>query len=107
MSNFDNAGFVIGCSSNIFPGGNRTGSSGFLSFDDPGSPISLLINVFNQTFGPVQPRQQLDVGAIPNPFMNVRSDTYEDSNQVQLRMVDGGFGGEVGSEDHSFTGAVC
>ncbi|KAM0788024.1 hypothetical protein ACM66B_006223 [Microbotryomycetes sp. NB124-2] len=96
VKNFDNAGFIIGCSSNIFPAGNRTDEEGggLLDLTDPTSPIALLLNVFNSTFGTNQPSQQLDVGAVPNPFKGLRVGEYEDSDQDQLRLVDGGFGGE-------------
>ncbi|KAK4052044.1 hypothetical protein OIV83_002338 [Microbotryomycetes sp. JL201] len=94
VKNFDNAGFIIGCSSNIFPSGNRTGEAGLLALNDPSSPIAILLNVFNSTFGGDQPAQQLDVGAVANPFKGLRVGEYEDADQDQLRLVDGGFGGE-------------
>ena len=41
--------------------------------------------------GPIQ----LDTSIIPNPFRGVSSDTYPDSDQAYLTLVDGGLDGEV------------
>lgn len=32
---------------------------------------------------------------MPNPFKNINPTTYEDSNQDELRLLDGGLDGEV------------
>lgn len=43
----------------------------------------------------MQPNQQLDIAAVPNPFKGVHIGGYEDASQDQLRLLDGGFNGEV------------
>lgn len=48
-------------------------------------------NVLNLAFGLAQPQQQLDIAAIPNPFEGISG--YGDSDQHQLRLLDGGIDG--------------
>lgn len=49
----------------------------------------------NATFYSTQPSQEIDVSAVPNPFMGVNAGKYEDANQTELRLIDGGLTGAV------------
>jgi lysophospholipase len=61
----------------------------------PASPIYQLVAGVNSTFYAYQPDQQLDIAALPSPFQGIRPGTYEDSNETQLRLIDGGLDGQV------------
>ena len=57
------------------------------------SPVGPIIAAVNATF----PSHgiALDAAALPNPFYGVAPDTFIDSNQTLLALVDGGDDGEV------------
>ncbi|KAM0755886.1 hypothetical protein T439DRAFT_376171 [Meredithblackwellia eburnea MCA 4105] len=92
VTGFDNAGFLFGISSNLFAEYNITQSAAWTS---PVSPINAAWTLINSTFYSVQPNQQLDISAVPNPFKGLNNGSYEDSNQDQLRLLDGGLDGQV------------
>ncbi|KAK4058742.1 hypothetical protein OIO90_000186 [Microbotryomycetes sp. JL221] len=92
VTNFDNAGFITGCSSNVFYAYNVSDN---IAWTNPASPINLLWTTINATFGAQQPNQQLDISAVPNSFQGLNPGMYEDSNETQLRLVDGGYDGQV------------
>lgn len=87
---FTTSGFVLGTSSCLFTVYNDTGS---YIWTAPISPIFAAWNSVNATF-PSQPEQQLDIAAYPNPFQGLNAGTFLDSNQTQLRLLDGGEAGE-------------
>ncbi|TDL15101.1 lysophospholipase [Rickenella mellea] len=87
VTNFDQASFVIGTSSDIF---NEFNSSLPALLQ---SSIGPLISLINATFPPT-PGTELDATMYPNPFRNVGK-RFIDSDQDFLRLVDGGEDGEV------------
>lgn len=90
---FDNAGWVMGCSSNLFHEYNVTYPALW------NSTIGPTVDLINATFGAGQPGQELDVSAVANPFHGIKSEwkgrTYPDVDESQLRLVDGGLDDEV------------
>ncbi|KAK4053035.1 hypothetical protein OIV83_001770 [Microbotryomycetes sp. JL201] len=92
VTNFDNAGFVTGISSNVFHAYNVSDN---IAWTNPASPIYTLWTTINSTFYAQQPQQQLDISAVPNAFTGIQEGTYEDANETQLRMLDGGYDGQV------------
>jgi len=92
-TNFDNAGWIAGASSDLFHQYNVSAPAVF--------KVGFLptIDRINSTFGTLQPEQQLDISAVANPFYKVRSAVkdvaYVDEEQTQLRLVDGGLDGEL------------
>lgn len=54
-----------------------------------------MIQAVNASFHEVQPDQRLDISAVPNPFKGISAGRYEDSNQDQLWLLDGGLDGQV------------
>ena len=86
VQNFDNAAYLLGISSNVFHAYNVSES---IAWTSPVSPINQLWTAVNSTFYQAQPGQQIDVAAVPSPFQGLMASTYEDSNQTQLRLVDG------------------
>lgn len=89
VTNFDNAGFILGISSNLFNLYNRTNSA---VWDNVLSPVNIAWQRVNTTYFAIQPEQQLDISAFPNPFMGLGNGTFEDTNEQQLRLIDGGLG---------------
>lgn len=59
------------------------------------SPVNVAWERINSTYYSVQAGQQLDISAVPNPFQGVNVGAYEDAQQTQLRLIDGGLDGEV------------
>lgn len=107
---FDNAGFVLGASSNIFVrppfvpsffctdcyvAQNAYNITNAIAWTNPLSPINQGWTLVNRTFFDTQPRQQMDITAVPNPFLGLSATTYEDTTATQLRLVDGGLTGAV------------
>lgn len=92
VAGFDSAAYLLGISSNVFHAYNVSQS---IAWTNPVSPINTLWTTVNSTFYPRQPGQQIDVAAIPSPFQGLKAETYEDSRETQLRLVDGGYNGEV------------
>lgn len=92
VEGFDNAGWVLGTSSMLFHAYNV---SQIPAWTLPASPIYQLVAGVNSTFYAYQPEQQLDIAALPSPFRGIRPGTYEDSNETQLRLIDGGLDGQV------------
>lgn len=88
VNGYDNQGFVMGASSNLFDFYNV---SNIATWTSPASPLYAAWNLINSTFYAVQPGEQMDISAVPNPFMGLNAAEYEDSNQTQLRLIDGGF----------------
>lgn len=80
----------MGTSSCLFTVYNETGS---YIWTAPISPINAAWTTVNTTF-PSQPEQQLDIAAYPNPFQGLNAGTFLDSDQTQLRLIDGGEAGE-------------
>ncbi|ORY72587.1 lysophospholipase catalytic domain-domain-containing protein [Leucosporidium creatinivorum] len=91
VKGFDNAGFVLGTSSMLFRAYNLSSS---VEWTNSASSINQLVTLYEASFTS-QPNQQLDISAIPSPFEGVHRNTYEDSDQTQLRLMDGGMNGEV------------
>lgn len=92
VEGFDNAGWVLGTSSMLF---HLYNVSQIPAWTLPASPIYQLVAGVNSTFYAYQPEQQLDIAALPSPFQGIRPGTYEDSNETQLRLIDGGLDGQV------------
>lgn len=59
-----------------------------------GQPLNTAWNLVKNTFALAQPNQQIDIAAVPNPFLGINADTYDDSAETQLRLLDGGESGE-------------
>ncbi|KDQ57439.1 hypothetical protein JAAARDRAFT_58053 [Jaapia argillacea MUCL 33604] len=87
VTGFDQVSFVEGTSSELFNAYNVT-----------------LAALLNSTVGPIiealnsstpEPGIELDVSLYPNPFFGVANQTYIDTNQEYLSLVDGGEDGEV------------
>ncbi|KAG2142746.1 lysophospholipase [Suillus bovinus] len=85
VTNYDQSAFIAGSSSELFNEANLT-------------------NTFNSEFGSIidlmaslmpEPQVEYDVASWPNPFYGVAPDTFIDSAQTNLNMVDGGEDGEV------------
>ncbi|KAH7910312.1 lysophospholipase catalytic domain-containing protein [Hygrophoropsis aurantiaca] len=85
ITGYDQSSFVAGSSSELFNEYNLT-------------------NILNSTLGPIlsvidsllpQSDVELDVASWPNPFYGIAPDTFIDSNQKNLNLVDGGEDGEV------------
>ncbi|KAL8283472.1 hypothetical protein RQP46_005575 [Phenoliferia psychrophenolica] len=92
VTGFDNAGYVMGISSNLWVAYNLTASP---TWTAAVSPINVAWTTINSTFHSVQPNQRLDISAVPNPFRGINNGTFEDSNETQLGLMDGGLDGEV------------
>ncbi|MBW0470099.1 hypothetical protein O181_009814 [Austropuccinia psidii MF-1] len=75
---FDNAGFMMGISSNLFPAYKKILQS-YLNW-----AIS---------FGKYIPKSM--TGIIPNPFLGLGSSEYHEKDAQELNLVDGGFGYEI------------
>lgn len=90
---FDNAGFLLGTSSNLFIEYNISSTS---LFNSTIAPIAPFVQLINSTFQGKQPGQQLDVSAYPNPFygLGVKGE-YLDAGETELNLVDGGLDGQV------------
>ena len=56
-------------------------------------PIETLLGLLNKTL-PQPDTIELDAAAYPNPFQGVNPDTFPDTNQTFLTLVDGGEDGE-------------
>ena len=85
VSDFDNAGLMIGTSSCDFNPLNIANSSDWTSPNALGGLVSLI----NDTFGALQPHAELDATSLPNPFFGIRKGTYQDTNETALELVDG------------------
>lgn len=102
VTGFDNAGVILGISSNLFVrrpfhklGSEREAyspvSQNFYNISsnivwtNPLSPVFAAWQAINSTFYAEQSTQQLDIAAIPNPFKGINAGTFEDANQDQLR----------------------
>lgn len=113
VNNFDNAGFILGASSCLFDAYNVTANIAWTIALSPGEyfsaprvslsylliPESIVLVVYevkeivNQTFFARQPEQQIDIASTPNPFYGLSPGSYQDSDQTELRLVDGGLDG--------------
>ena len=82
---FDNAGLMIGTSACTFNAFNITNSSEWTSPQALGGFVSLI----NETFGALQPNQELDVTSVPNPFYKLRVGEYQDAEETALSLFDG------------------
>lgn len=89
VTNFDQASFLSGASSELFNEFNITLQT-LLS-----SSIGPVISLLNSTLPEDDSVVELDVTMIPNPFFGVANTTFPQSNQTFLRLVDGGEDGEV------------
>lgn len=93
VTNYDNAGWVMGASSDLFHALNLTRPEYWRTAVQP------VVNLIDHAFNLTQRHQQLDVSAVPNPFFAVTSPnaslSYPDQHETQLRLVDGGLDGEV------------
>ncbi|TFK53593.1 lysophospholipase [Heliocybe sulcata] len=83
VTGFDQLGFVQATSSNIFSSYNTTNLTSILNLLDPSLDLNEL-----------EPGIELDASVYPNPFYGLARDTYIDSNQTYLSLVDGGFDNE-------------
>ncbi|EMD38655.1 hypothetical protein CERSUDRAFT_153657, partial [Gelatoporia subvermispora B] len=84
---FDQICFVESVTSELFNGDN-TSTAAFLS-----SPVGPVIELM-QALVP-EPGVELDVALVPNPFFGVAPETFLDTNETLLSLVDGGEDGEV------------
>ncbi|KAF8497006.1 lysophospholipase, partial [Gautieria morchelliformis] len=84
VAGFDQAGYIAGISSDLFNEFNGE----FISFPPPGPIIELI----NATFGPQEVR--LDSAAVPNPFKGINPNTFANTNEDFVTLVDGGSDGE-------------
>ncbi|CCM05117.1 uncharacterized protein FIBRA_07325 [Fibroporia radiculosa] len=84
---FDQLSFIQGLSSNEFNLYNTSASA------LQASPIGPILEVFEA----IIPESGIDltVGLVPNPFYGQSPETYIDSNETLLQLVDGGEDGEV------------
>ena len=85
VNGFDNAGLVIGTSSCDFNPLNVTNSPDWTSPQALGG----LVAAVNQTFGALQPHQEMDVTSVPNPFYGLKRGTYQDAGETALALFDG------------------
>ena len=85
VNGFDNAGLVIGTSSCDFNPLNITNSPDWTSPQALGG----LVAAVNQTFGALQPHQEMDVTSVPNPFYGLKRGTYQDAGETALALFDG------------------
>jgi lysophospholipase len=85
VTNYDQSALVAGSSSELFNEANFT-------------------DTFNSTYGPMlslladlmpEPDVEYDIASWPNPFYGIAPDTFINSAQTNLNMVDGGEDGEV------------
>ena len=76
---------MIGTSSCTFNEFNVTNSPEWTSPDELGGLVSLV----NDTFGALQPGAELDATSVPNPFRGLHAETYQDTGEVNLALVDG------------------
>ena len=108
ITNFDQAAFVSGTSSELFNEFNTTVRSAYqcciyiqqtnnrglqlqnLLSSTAGPAISLINSTFKQSNN-----IELDLSYYPNPFFGVQNGTFLDSNQEFLGMADGGESGEA------------
>lgn len=93
VNGFDQAAFVTGTSSNLFVLYNITAAA------LAASPVGPFFQLINTTFGASMPQQQLDISAYPNPFFGLGTNLtrygYLDSDETELRLLDGGLDGAV------------
>ena len=82
---FDNAGLVVGTSSCDFNPLNVTDSPDWTSPQALGG----LVGAVNQTFGALQPHQEMDVTSVPNPFYGLKAGMYQDAGETALALFDG------------------
>ncbi|KAI0337971.1 lysophospholipase [Trametopsis cervina] len=80
LTNYDQLSFIEGLSSNLF---NAPGDSG---------PVGPIAAALNATFP--QPGLNILEGSLPNPFLGVAKNTFLDTNEPRLRLVDGGENGD-------------
>jgi lysophospholipase len=85
VTNYDQSALVAGSSSELFNEANFT-------------------DTFNSTYGPMlslladlmpEPDVEYDIASWPNPFYGIAPDTFINSAQTNLNLVDGGEDGEV------------
>ncbi|KLO18693.1 hypothetical protein SCHPADRAFT_819487 [Schizopora paradoxa] len=89
VTNFDQATFICGASSELFNEFNITLQS-FLT-----SSVGPVISILNSSLPEDDSVVELDVTMVPNPFFGVANGTFPQSNQAFLRLVDGGEDGQV------------
>lgn len=93
VTGFDNAGFLLGTSSNLFVEYNISATA---LFNATTTPIAPIIQLINSTFESKQPETQLDISSYPNPFFGLGVEgEYLDTDETELRLLDGGLDGEV------------
>ncbi|KAH7921091.1 hypothetical protein BV22DRAFT_1020027 [Leucogyrophana mollusca] len=85
ITGYDQSSFVAGSSSELYNEYNLTD----ILNSTLGPELSLIESILPQT------GVELDVASWPNPFYGVAPDTFIDSNQKNLNLVDGGEDGEV------------
>ncbi|KAH9814771.1 lysophospholipase catalytic domain-containing protein [Melampsora americana] len=90
VQGFDQASYLSAISSDIFPSFNTSETFFFGQ-----SPIHTIISLINTTFSSLQPGISTDTASVPNPFLEVGSDTYLDKHSTELRLLDGGLDGAV------------
>ncbi|TDL15555.1 hypothetical protein BD410DRAFT_823041 [Rickenella mellea] len=89
VTNYDQAAFVLGTSSELF---NQFNSSLPALLSSAAGPLFVALN---HTFPQPPSLVELDATYYPNPFLGLKSDTFLDSDESFIRMVDGGDDGEV------------
>ncbi|TDL15105.1 FabD/lysophospholipase-like protein [Rickenella mellea] len=89
VTNYDQAAFVLGTSSDLFSQFNTSVPALF------NSTVGPLFAALNQTFPQPLSTVELDAAYYPNPFFGLKSDTFLDSDESFIRMANGGVNGEV------------
>ncbi|KZT18493.1 FabD/lysophospholipase-like protein [Neolentinus lepideus HHB14362 ss-1] len=79
VTNFEQAAFIIGSSSDYYAASN--------------SSVCSWITLVNESF--TQPDVQLDVALYPNPFQGAGNGSFTEINETYLSIVDGGNDGEA------------
>ncbi|KAG2054996.1 lysophospholipase [Suillus hirtellus] len=85
VTNYDQSAFIAGSSSELFNEANFTNTLN----SELGPFLALMADLMPE------PQVEYDVASWPNSFYGVAPDTFIDSTQTNLNMVDGGEDGEV------------
>ncbi|CAL1698539.1 unnamed protein product [Somion occarium] len=86
VTGFDQVGYIQGSSGGLFSIFNTSAET------LAASPVGGLLTLLNATF--TQPGIRLDAAALPNPFFGHAKDTFADSGEKILRLIDGAENGE-------------
>jgi hypothetical protein len=82
---FENAGFVLGTTSNIFGSAEALGAAAMVPFLTNPAVGAVLANT---------PDNAVDTARYPSPFQGLNAGAYIESAQTELDLIDGGFANE-------------